>query len=149
MSLPWSVNLKKGDRVLHAPTKRPGSVLRKSRGDSRMIRVQWQGGPVTALVDVMDLRLILGDGTTETVPPVDGTPPEAGPVAIKRPPAPSVSLGSKASALENLREERERIRSRLEEIRCERDRLEDDLAQIGKAIDVLAPPILVPRSLAS
>jgi len=105
MNIQFRNNLQKDDRVLHAETKRPGTVRYTPEEGSRTVGIVWQGTKAPQYVDVMKLRLVV-DGKPEDVPPVDGEPPAMGAAAVAKTPAPS-------SALDALKAERETVTSEM------------------------------------
>lgn len=66
-------NLQKGDRVVHAETKRPGDV-KWAAESSVWAGVVWQGTKSPQQVHVSKLRLVV-NGVPEDVPPIDGEIP--------------------------------------------------------------------------
>lgn len=68
-------NLQKGDRVVHAETKRPGDV-KWAAESSVWAGVVWQGTKSPQQVHVSKLRLVV-NGVPEDVPPIDGEIPAA------------------------------------------------------------------------
>lgn len=133
-TLPFCNNLKRGDRVLHAESKRVGTVAVDPGESSRDVAVTWQGNERYRFCDVMVLRLVTG-GKPEEVAPVDGEPPA--PKTGK----PARAATVEQSAISVLKKERDeidaemkRLDARFKELREKRDRL-------SRAITVLeAPP---------
>jgi hypothetical protein len=134
-------NLRKGDRVVHADTKRPGSVAFTPKG--RQTAVTWQGTKVPSYCDVMTLRLVLDDkGTLDDVPPVDGEPPALEGTAAKRGHAGSIpkAPAAPASALDALKAERDGIAARMRALEDEFRGLKQRREKLDQAITVLTAP---------
>jgi hypothetical protein len=121
-------NLRKGDRVVHADTKRPGTVKLQPREKSRGAMIVWQGAASPQHCDIMKLRLVLDDkGTIDEHPPCDGEPPASDVNVDPRRVPPS----SEIDPAEILRGKRERnlqelasLNKRFSALKLENDRID-------------------------
>lgn len=71
--IPFCNNLRKGDEVEHAVSKRRGVVDSNPRETSAQVQIVYDGTHSCRYVPIMDLRLLV-DGKPEEVPPCDGLP---------------------------------------------------------------------------
>lgn len=134
MPLPYCNNLQKNDRVIHAKTKRPGSVATQPRDSSRMTSILWQGCSTPVYEDVMDLRLVCANGEIDEHPPIDGEPPPRKHELPKRTPD-----AAEQAAIDVLKKERDRIDARMKEMEIEFKTLRGEREKYDKAIAALAP----------
>jgi hypothetical protein len=133
--LPFKNCLEKDDRVIHAETKRPGTVAFTPKG--RQTAVTWQGTVSAVYCDVMSLRLIPpnGKGVPEENPPIEGEPP-ALETATRRTPKPAAPAGS--DALELAKAERAQITARMEAMNAEFKTLKARGEKLDQAIAILS-----------
>lgn len=133
-------NLQKGDRVVHAETKRPGTVYVTPRESSRNVSVVWQGCTGAIYVDVMKLRLVLDDkGTIDEFAPVDGEPPSESPER-PIPSAPRVAESHKDHALQVVRDERSKIKIELAVIEADFKKLRAIDERLAETEKILTAP---------
>ncbi len=135
MTLPFSNNLKKDDRVFDTGSKRQGRVPRDPQSEKqRMTPVIFDGRTSVQYVDVMQLRLVVDGRQIEDNPPIDGIPPEL----HSRTAAPAAAAPAKEpDAVTMLREvkgkiaaEISAIEKRFKELKAEEERIDKALAAL-------------------
>jgi hypothetical protein len=130
-------NLQKGDRVMHAPTKRVGTVAVSPRESSRNTSILWQGSSQAKYVDVLELRLIVNN-QPEEVPPCDGAPPGRETAASL---AASSSGGGYANgSIESLKRDRDLLDQQMNEMNEKFKKLREYRERLDRAIQVLDTP---------
>lgn len=135
MSLPYCNNLRKNDRVIHADTKRPGTVASQPRESSVMVSVLWQGTTTPQYVDVVKLRLVCANGEIDEHPPFDGEPPQRTARS-----SPSVASAPEASALAGLKKERDDIGAEMTRLEERFKALKVKKERVERAIEVMTAP---------
>jgi len=125
-------NLQKDDRVIHAETKRLGTVRYTPHAGERMVGIVWQGTKFPRYCDVMTLRLVL-NGHAEEVAPVEGTPPDLGATAA-RPPEEEAD-----PALAAIKRQHAAIDARMAAMNLEYRKLAADKDRLERAIAILSP----------
>lgn len=147
MSVPFCNNLKKDDRVVHAPTNRPGVVAMGPRETSRYVQVRMQGNSCPTRIDVIELRLVyenLGKMEVEKVPPIDGEPPADERIRAPRPPMVTAQDAADDPAV-FLRQRRELLREKIKERESANQRDLEAIERLNAAIQTLDPaPSLKP-----